>query len=358
MPFSFGLVGLPNAGKSTLFKALTHRSVTIEAYPFSTVEPNTGFVIVEDQRLAGLGRLSGMPKQTPLALEIIDIAGLVKGASQGEGLGNQFLAHIRECNAILHVVRCFEGLSREVNPAQDVAVVQTELLLADIQTVEKRMEKISGAARAGQPPFKEEKEILTEVRNRLSRMEHPGCTAWTQKEMEYVSALNLLTQKPVLYVGNVDEAVTPYEEAFCALAERNRLSYFCLCARALSDLAEFSDAEREALLLDYEEKGRSLNAAPLLHQMMSLLRLITFFTVAGEKEVRAWCVREGTPAVEAASKVHSDIARGFIKAEVIPFSKLMDAGSWSAAKEQGLLRAEGKSYPVHEGDVVYFHFKA
>jgi GTP-binding protein YchF len=361
-----GIVGLPNVGKSTLFNALTRAGALAANYPFATIDKNVGVVALEDPRLYALQKTftrgERLPPVIPTHVEFVDIAGLVKGAHKGEGLGNQFLAHIREVAAIAHVVRCFPDpnvvhVMGRVDPLEDVEVVETELLLADLATWERRLERLRKEARANRElaPLLEEAEglhaHLTEGR--------PARTFPLSEEGRLLKETPLLTAKPVIYVANVSEkdlpdgAGNPHVAALRARAEREGAEVVVVSAKLEAELAELSEEEARELLAAYGLKESGLKR--LARAGYRALGLITFFT-AGEKEVRAWTVRRGTKAKEAAGEIHSDMERGFIRAEVIPWDRLVEAGGWARAKERGWVRLEGKDYEVQDGDVLYILF--
>ncbi|GAA6732988.1 redox-regulated ATPase YchF [Thermus oshimai] len=362
-----GIVGLPNVGKSTLFNALTRANALAANYPFATIDKNVGVVPLEDERLYALQKVFAkgerLPPVVPTHVEFVDIAGLVQGAHRGEGLGNQFLAHIREVAAIAHVVRCFPDpnvvhVMGRVDPLEDAEVVETELLLADLSTLERRLERLRKEARA-----QKEKEPLLRAAEGLYAHLQGGRPARTYPLDEeggaFLKETPLLTAKPVIYVANVAEEDLPEGEgnphvaALKAKAAEEGAEVVVVSAKLEAELAELPEEEARALLESYGLKESGLQR--LARAGYRALGLITFFT-AGEKEVRAWTVRRGARAPEAAGEIHSDMERGFIRAEVIPWDRLVEAGGWARAKERGWVRLEGRDYEVQDGDVLYILF--
>lgn len=357
-----GIVGLPNVGKSTLFNAITKAGAEAANYPFCTIEPNVGIVAVPDERLAVLTKMYKSKKTTPATVRFVDIAGLVKGASKGEGLGNKFLEHIRQVDAIAHVVRCFEDenithVSNKINPLQDIETIQTELCLADLDIVEKRIEKLTKILKSGNKDAKVENEILQKIKSALDNAKPARSVELTADELFMIRELNLLTLKPILYVANVAEDEITVENSHVAalrkLAENENAQVVVICAKVESEIAELDEDEAKEFLSDLGLESSGLNR--LIHAAFDLLGLMTFLT-SGADECRAWTIKKGTPAVKAAGKIHSDIERGFIRAEIVNYNDLVKLGSVNAAREKGLVRLEGKDYIMQDGDVTYFRF--
>ena len=358
-----GIVGLPNVGKSTMFNAITKAGAECANYPFCTIEPNVGIVQVPDERLDKLAELYKPEKVTPAVVKFVDIAGIVKGASNGEGLGNKFLSHIREVDAIVQVVRCFEDsnivhVDGSISPVRDVETINTELILADLETIEKRMEKAVKMARADKK-HQIEVDALNKLKTSLEEGNLASAVSLTDEEKEMLSDFYLLTAKPMMYVSNVSEEQLKNIDSDAKYlelkeyAKKSNSEVIPLCVKIEEELAVLEDEEKKEMLdlLGIEESGLD----KLIRVSYKLLGLMSFLT-AGEPEVRAWTIKIGTKAPQAAGKIHSDIERGFIKAEVINYQELLDQGSIAAAKEKGLVRVEGKEYVMQDGDVVLFRF--
>ncbi len=360
-----GIVGLPNVGKSTLFNSLTKAGAQAANFPFCTIDPNVGVVSVPDERLDKLAALYNSKKVTPAVIEFVDIAGLVKGASKGEGLGNQFLANIREVDAIVHVVRCFEDsnvihVDGSVDPLRDIETINLELIFSDLEVLERRIAKVSKTARMDKNAAKE-LALLERIKKHLE----DGKLAITMElenedEEELFPTLNLLTSKPVIYAANVSEDDLADDGASNEMvgkvkeyAKENSSQVFVICAAIEEELAELSDEEKQEFLADLGIEKAGLDK--LVEASYDLLGLMSFLT-SGEDETRAWTIKKGTKAPQAAGKIHTDFERGFIKAEVINYKDLLENGSLSAAREKGLVRMEGKDYVVTDGDVILFRF--
>ena len=361
-----GIVGLPNVGKSTLFNSLTKAGAESANYPFCTIDPNVGVVTVPDERLNVLGEMYHTKKIIPAAIEFVDIAGLVKGASKGEGLGNQFLPNIREVDAIVHVVRCFENsnivhVDGSINPLRDIETINLELIFSDLEILERRISKVSKVARNDKSAAKE-LTLLNKIKAHLEdgKLAKTFEEADDEEEQAWLESYNLLTYKPVIYAANVSEddladdaANNEGVQAVREYAKGEQSEVFVVCAEIEAEISELDDDEKKMFLEDLglEESGLE----KLIKASYKLLGLISYLT-AGEPEVRAWTITEGTKAPQAAGKIHSDFERGFIRAEVVSYDDLIACGSHTAAKEKGLIRLEGKDYVVKDGDIMLFRF--
>ena len=357
-----GIVGLPNVGKSTLFNSLTKAGAESANYPFCTIDPNVGVVTVPDERLNVLGEMYHTKKIIPAAIEFVDIAGLVKGASKGEGLGNQFLANIREVDAIVHVVRCFENsnivhVDGSINPLRDIETINLELIFSDLEILERRISKVSKVARNDKSAAKE-LALLNKIKAHLEdgKLAKTFEEADDEEEQAWLESYNLLTYKPVIYAANVSEDDAANNEGVQAVreyAKGEQSEVFVVCAEIEAEISELDDDEKKMFLEDLGLKESGLEK--LIKASYKLLGLISYLT-AGEPEVRAWTITEGTKAPQAAGKIHSDFERGFIRAEVVSYDDLIACGSHTAAKEKGLIRLEGKDYVVKDGDIMLFRF--
>lgn len=362
MGFKCGIVGLPNVGKSTLFNAITAAGARVANYPFTTIEPQAGIVAVPDKRLEILATILKSPKVIPTTIEFVDIAGLVKNASKGEGLGNQFLAHIREVDAIVHVVRCFQNeevshIENDLNPKRDIEIIETELLLKDLDTVEKKLHETEKKAKSGDKKLKHEVDFYTRLKTYISEGKNARHFPYHEDEKEYFYFLHLLTTKPIMYVANVDEESLVREsdnfKIISKIAQDENAKVILVDAELEATISDMPYLERESFLNDLGISESGLDK--VIHEGYSLLELITFFT-HNEKELRAWTITRGTKAQQAAGTIHSDFERGFIKAEVMSFKDLQELKSEHIIRERGLLAIHGHDYLIKDGDVVLFRF--
>jgi GTP-binding protein YchF len=364
MTLHAGIIGLPNVGKSTLFNAITKVGAEAANYPFCTIDPNVGMVQVPDERLQVLADLVNPGRIVPATVEFVDIAGLVKGASKGEGLGNKFLAHIREVDALVHVVRCFEDsdvvhVEGQVDPRRDIEIIQLELILADLESVEKKLEKSAKLLKSGDKKAVAEVELLNRLKETFDKGQEASTLSFTEEEKDVLKYMPLLTLKPVVYAANVSEeeaaqsADNPNVKIVRDIAAAEGSQVVVVCAKIEAEIAELDDEEKMLFLADLGLTKSGLDR--LIQAAFNLLGLMTFFT-AGPMEVKAWTIRQGTKAPQAAGVIHTDFERGFIRAEVVSYDDYVRYAGFNGAKEKGLVRLEGKEYIVVDGDIIHFRF--